>query len=133
MGRITLLLLAFGLFFNGMYSVERPDGGVTIIRCVEADGPCLERAVRDNGWNVEDIKKITRDDLPDREDREYWQVNDVPIGKKLKVNSVKKAKDEADQAQFEAEQDEIFLKMKIDKGEWKKINKKKFNSVSIAP
>ena len=68
------------------------------------------------------FQSIDENSVPQsREDREIWKFDS--LDKKVKVDSVKKAKKDADKATREAEEQAILLKMKISRDEYKKINK----------
>ena len=110
------IISAFGLFIlfstplhaEELYAVERADGGVSIVNYF--GGKSLEEVLKSSGLEGRPIKPITRADLPSRADRNYWKMNDVPIGKKIIVDTVKRQEAEAAKAQKEARK-QALLKM----------------------
>ena len=104
------------------YAVERPDGGVSIIYYNEGASDSLESVINDLGFKGFPIKKVDVSDLPpDRSNRKYWKLNDIPVGKKIIIDSVKKQVDLDAQAQKEIEKDAVFTKLKISRAEFEKI------------
>ena len=101
---IFLSLILFSVpAYAEMYAVERPDGGTSIIYYQEGSNDSLESVINDLGFKGFPIKKITPSDLPpDRSNRKYWKVNEIPIGKKIMIDSNKKQADEAAQQSTEA-------------------------------
>lgn len=126
---IKFLLILFILFLptsasaGELYAVEKPDGSVSVINYY--GGEPLINIINDLGFAGYPIRRITKADLPDRADREVWAFNDVPIGKKLKVDTVKKAQKKAEKAAKEAEREAVLLKLKISKDEFKKLKELK--------
>lgn len=94
-----------------LYVVEKPDGSVSIINYILGSGDSLEGIVNDLGFSGLPIKKITKNDLPnDRSDRKYWKLNQIPIGKKIEIDTVKKQADETAKTIKEARK-QALLKM----------------------
>jgi len=123
-----ILFVAFLLTFcvsgyaENRYLVEKPDGSVVIVLHVPNEP--LKDVIASMGLTGYPISAITVDDLPKtREDRDFWAVNSVPIGKKIKIDQVKKQKKLDEEAVNDAEIDAILVKLKISKEELKKLKK----------
>lgn len=102
------------------YAVEKPDGSVAIVNYF-GGADSLSDVIEELGFSGYPIIRISASDLPDRSDREFWSFNDVPLGKKIKVDTDKKAAKEADKAQKRAEIDAVLLKLKVTEDEVKKL------------
>lgn len=74
-----------------LYAVEREDGEVSIVNYNEGSSDSLYDVMNDLGFIGKPIRAIKETDLPDtREDRKFWKINDVPIGKKIVIDETKK-------------------------------------------
>ena len=90
----VFLIILSSPAFAETYAVERADGGVTIIDYNESANQSLETTLNDFGLSGRPIKRVLLPDFPsDRKDRKYWKMNDVPIGKKIIIDTVKKDAD----------------------------------------
>ena len=112
---LILFLLFSATAYADMYAVERPDGSVSVVNHIGGDS--LEDVLGELGFSGYPIIRISASDLPPREDRSFWAFNDIPVGKKLKVDSVKKAQKEAEKQAKEAEKDAVLTKLKISREE----------------
>ena len=93
------------------YAVERADGGITVVAYQDGANDSLETVLRDLGLLGRPIKKVSNEDFPsDRSDRDFWKLNDIPIGKKIVIDTVKKQAKEAEKAQKELRK-QALLKM----------------------
>lgn len=92
-----ILFLSFSVnAYADSYAVQRDDGGVTLVHYIEGSSDSLADVLTELGLMGKPIIRIEESDLPPRSDRDYWEFNDVPIGKKLRVNTAKKAAKEAE-------------------------------------
>lgn len=76
-----------------MYLVDRESQGepAAIVYFNPSSQNSLADQLRWMGLDGLPIQRIYNDDFPaTREDRNFWQMNDVPMGKKIKVDAVKK-------------------------------------------
>lgn len=114
---IFSLLIFSCVFFNNAYAsdffaVDKGADGVVIIR-YNANGPySLEDELRFRNLDGYPIKRISPSDLPsDKQDRKYWKVNDVPIGKKIIVDETKKQADIDEKEQKKTERENVRKKI----------------------
>lgn len=115
MKKLILTIIALSILTDSVYAetyaVERSDGGVSIIYYQEGSGDSLETVIKDLGFTGYPIKKIIPSDFPtDRSDRNYWKLNDVPVGKKVVIDTDKKQADETAKAAKEVRK-QALLKM----------------------
>ena len=126
MKKIYFFLLPFFLTPNAFaldtYAVQRDDG-VSIVYYNPGSQKSLEQVLKDSGLEGKPLKRISPDDLPSREDRNFWVLDDVPIGKKIKVDSSKKQAEEAKKQAKEAEKAAVLAKLKITKEELEKVTR----------
>lgn len=109
---LFLLLMSPSLLFADMYAVEREDGGVSIINYY--GGEPLEKIVKELGFWGLPITKVSSEDLPDtKEDREFWKMNDLPWGDKIKVDSVKKTAEENNLKQKNKAREDLKKKLNV--------------------
>ena len=123
---IILLLLFFLISPQAnaaFFAVEQDDGSVALVNYVEGSGDTLEDVIDELKLPKNKIVKVKESVFPN-DDIEFWQINDVPIGGKLKVNQAKKQAHLDKIAQKEAEKALIFEKLKITKEEFEKIKDK---------
>ena len=117
---ISALCFASNAFAWDTYAVQRDDG-VSVVYYNPGSQKSLDQVLKDSGLEGKPVKKISKDDLPSREDRAFWVFNDVPVGKKIKVDTVKKQAEEAKKAAEEAERNAVLEKLKISKEELEKV------------
>ena len=117
---VYFLLLASPCFSEvetEIYAVQRDDGGVNVIYYIPGSNKSLESVLRSQGLSWNPIKKITEDDLPERADRKYWKLNDVPIGKKIVVDKAAKNADQAIEDQKKSKKNAVLTKLGITSSE----------------
>ena len=119
---ILCVLFCSNLHAEELYSIENPDGSVTILNYL--GGESLTDVLKSMGLEGRPIKKISRTDLPDRADRNFWKMNDVPIGKKIIVDENKKSEKEAEDSAKETERQAVLDKLKINDSELEQLFKK---------
>lgn len=97
-----------------IYSVQRDDGGVSIVHYNPASKDSLEDVLRESGLDGLFARKISASDLPaSKADREFWKAS----GKKVVVDQAKKQQSEAEKSQKEIEKQAVLAKLKISKNE----------------
>lgn len=84
-----LFLMIPQILWAGEYAVSRPDGGVSLVVYNENSEDTLEEVLRDLGLYGQPIKKVTDADKAAVEYRDAWALNDIPMGKKIKVDEDK--------------------------------------------
>ena len=123
--KLIILLLLFWSF-NAYaaevekYVVEKPDGSVVVIHYLVGSHDSLEEIVDQLVYTGLPITRVNDSDFPaSRADREFWKFS--PVGKKIQIDTVKKAEKEAEQAQEEAEKAIVLEKLKITAEEFEKL------------
>ena|SRR3990167_3881926 len=97
--------------FASDYLIEKPDGSVVIVGYIEGSSDSLETVLKDLGLLGLPIQRLSPSDFPsDKKDRKYWKLNDVPIGKKIVIDTAKKQADETAK-QVKDERKRALLKM----------------------
>lgn len=89
---MLLILFLCGNVYADMFVVEKKDKGVVVVNYDPLYSDSLEDIVGQLGLTGQPIKRITKDDLPARSDRDFWRLNDVSIGKKIVVDETAKLK-----------------------------------------
>lgn len=91
---IFLLLFSCGnAYAYDLFAIDRSaDDKTTVIMKYEPNGPyTLFQELQFRELENYPIKRIEKSDLPETKiDRKYWKLNDVPIGKKVIVDTFKK-------------------------------------------
>lgn len=103
--------------YASTYAVGRDDGGVSIVNYVDSSSDSLEEVITSQGLSKNDVKKVSKTDLPSRQDREFWQLNDLPLGKKIKINSSKKDSFEQEKQGKETKKQAVLKKLSLTKEE----------------
>lgn len=95
------------------YSVEKPDGSVHTIGYDNRTNKSLADNVKELGFEGFPIIRVTVSDMPSptKVDRKYWKMNDVPIGKKIVIDNVKKQIDLDANADKKAKKDAVKQKI----------------------
>lgn len=99
------------------YAVQGADGVLYIIDYVDGSSKALDEIVAAGGLTGRPIRAITDSDLPDFKDRDFWKLNDVPIGPAIIVDGVKKQAHADAVAAKEAKKGAVLFKLKISKQE----------------
>lgn len=83
-----------GLVYAENYAVRGDSGDVFIVNYKSGSNDSLAEVVNDLGLEGRPIQRVYPLDLPPtKEDRVYWKMNDIPIGKKIVVDEVQKEYD----------------------------------------
>jgi len=105
------ILILRNAFADEGYAVEKSDGSVDVITYLDGSGDSLETILKERGLTGRPVKRVGKIDLPDgKSDRVYWQMNSIPIGKKVIVDTIKKTTDDAAKQAKEARK-QTLLKM----------------------
>lgn len=72
------------------FMVEAKDGSARRIDYVAGASDSLADVISDLGHTGGRVIRYKESDLPPAEDRQYWKLNDIPIGKKVVVDELKK-------------------------------------------
>lgn len=108
--------------FDDKYIVEKPDGSVAIVYYNSTGGKSLGQVLQDQGLLGLPIDVLRDSDLPaDRSDRKYWRMNKVPVGKKIKIDTVAKEQDALKEQQSEEDRQAVLTKLKITKEEFERL------------
>ena len=107
---LSTATVCFSEIETEIYAVGRDDGGISVIYYIPGSSKSLENILRSQGLIGKPIKRITKSDFPAREDRKYWKLNDVPVGKKIIVDTVAKQADETAN-QVKEERKRLLFKM----------------------
>lgn len=121
------ILFFIGLFifsspvYAGLYAAKKPDGSAVIFRYFETSEDSMTEFLEDVGLSGLPIIAITESDIPKGEKREYLKVNDVPIGKKIVVDEIKKQADLDKEAAKQQKKDKVLQKLGISEQELEEL------------
>jgi len=110
------ILFICGNCFAEMYSVDRDDGGVSIIHYKEGSRDSLDDVIKELGFEGMFIRRIT--EIPnDRSDREFWAMS----GKKIVIDNVKKQASINEKLNERMKRDAVLNKLKLSEDEAKSL------------
>ncbi len=117
----SLLICSTAFAGEEIYSVERPDGGVSIIHYNTNSVDSIEDVLNSLGFMSYPIRKINSSDIPqDRTDRNYWRAD----RKKVVIDADKKQADSDVKSAKELQRLAVLQKLKISKDELAVLNAK---------